>query len=59
MTRCVLCPLLQVGTGLECGVGCDSYSDWKEGDTIQAFEVKEKRRTLEEAAITASIDEDA
>ena len=46
-----------MANGLECGVGCDAYSDWREGDTIAAFEVKEKRRTLEEASILASLDD--
>ena len=45
----------QVANGLECGVGCDAYSDWREGDTIAAFQVKEKRRTLEEASSLASV----
>ena len=49
--------LSQVSTGLECGVGCDGFSDWKEGDAIEAFEVREKRRTLEEASIMASLDD--
>ena len=47
----------QVSTGLECGVGCDSFSEWKEGDSIEAFEVREKRRTLEEASIMGSLDD--
>ena len=46
-----------MSTGLECGVGCDSYSDWKEGDSIEAFEIREKRRTLEEASIMGSLDD--
>lgn len=49
--------VVQVSNGLECGVGCDAYSDWREGDSIAAFEVKEKRRTLEEAALTGSADD--
>ena len=48
----------QVGIGLECGVGCDGFTEWKEGDIIDAFMVKEKRRTLEEASIMGSLDAD-
>ena len=40
----------EVGAGLECGVGTDGWSEWAEGDLIEAYTVVEKRLTLEEAA---------
>jgi translation initiation factor IF-2 len=35
-----------VATGFECGIGIDNFSDWKEGDIIDAFKMVTKRRTL-------------
>jgi hypothetical protein len=40
----------QVNAGLECGIGAEDYDDWEEGDTIEAFNTVEKKRTLEEAS---------
>ncbi len=36
----------EVNTGFECGVGCDKFSSWIEGDIIQAFKFVTKKRTL-------------
>ena len=36
----------EVSTGFECGIGADKFSDWKEGDIIEAYELVFKRRTL-------------
>jgi translation initiation factor IF-2 len=36
----------EVAAGFECGIGIDSFSDWKEGDIIDAFRMVTKRRTL-------------
>ena len=36
----------EVATGFECGIGADKFSDWKEGDIIEAYELVLKRRTL-------------
>ena len=36
----------EVNTGFECGVGCDKFSSWNEGDIIEAFKFVTKRRTL-------------
>ncbi|KAG9148402.1 hypothetical protein Leryth_023008 [Lithospermum erythrorhizon] len=49
----------EVGAGLECGIGSDEYDDWEAGDTIEAFNKVEKRRTLEEASasMTAAFEE--
>ncbi len=46
------CPLiaLQVEEGRECGVNCDGFDDWVEGDMLEAFLVTEKRLKLEDAA---------
>lgn len=35
---------------LECGIGSEDYDDWEVGDTIEAFNMVQKRRTLEEAS---------
>ncbi|KAF8080656.1 hypothetical protein N665_0929s0009 [Sinapis alba] len=44
----------EVSAGLECGIGMDDYDDWIEGDTIEAFNAVQKRRTLEEASASMS-----
>ena len=36
----------EVNTGFECGVGCDKFSTWSEGDIISAFKFVTKKRTL-------------
>ena len=36
----------EVNTGFECGIGAARFSDWKEGDIIEAYELVFKRRTL-------------
>jgi len=36
----------EVNTGFECGVGCDKFSSWTEGDIIEAFKFVTKKRTL-------------
>ena len=36
----------EVNTGFECGIGAAKFSDWKEGDIIEAYELMFKRRTL-------------
>ncbi|WP_288246505.1 translation initiation factor IF-2 [uncultured Prochlorococcus sp.] len=36
----------EVNTGFECGVGCDKFSSWVEGDLIEAFKFVTKKRTL-------------
>ncbi len=36
----------EVNTGFECGVGCDKFSSWNEGDLIEAFKFVTKKRTL-------------
>lgn len=43
---------VQVVAGLECGVGVDGYSEWQVGDSIQAFRMVGKKRTLEDASVT-------
>ncbi len=35
-----------VNTGFECGIGCDKFSSWKEGDIIDAYKLVTKKRTL-------------
>ncbi|MDJ0617178.1 MAG: translation initiation factor IF-2 [Calothrix sp. MO_192.B10] len=36
----------EVNSGYECGVGIDKYTNWEEGDIIEAFQMVTKRRTL-------------
>lgn len=43
---------VQVVAGLECGVGVDGFSEWQVGDSIQAFRMVGKKRTLEDASVT-------
>nr|GMC74763.1 translation initiation factor IF-2, chloroplastic [Ipomoea batatas] len=40
----------EVNVGLECGIGLEDFDDWEVGDTIEAFNAVQKRRTLEEAS---------
>ena len=42
-----------VEQGNECGVGCKDFNGWQEGDSIEAFRLVEKKRTLEDAAVPA------
>ena len=37
----------EVKEGLECGIGIEGAKKYKEGDLIEAFEIKEIKRTLE------------
>jgi translation initiation factor IF-2 len=36
----------EVATGFECGIGLAKFHDWQEGDSIEAFRMVTKRRTL-------------
>ncbi len=36
----------EVASGFECGIGVDKFSNWQEGDRIEAFKMVTKRRTL-------------
>ncbi|KAI3457575.1 hypothetical protein Pfo_014238 [Paulownia fortunei] len=44
----------EVNAGLECGIGIEEFSDWEEGDIIEAFNTVQKKRTLEEASASMS-----
>lgn len=48
---------LQVGAGLECGIGVDDFDDWEARDIIEAFNTVKKQSTLEEASasVTAAL----
>ena len=35
-----------VSTGFECGIGCDRFANWEEGDEIEAFKLVTQRRKL-------------
>ena len=36
----------EVNAGYECGIGVDKFNDWAEGDSIDAYQMITKRRTL-------------
>ena len=36
----------EVNAGYECGIGISKFTDWKEGDIIEAYEMSMKRRSL-------------
>jgi translation initiation factor IF-2 len=36
----------EVATGYECGIGIENYNDVKEGDMIEAYQMKEQKRSL-------------
>ena len=40
---------------MECGVRC-GFSDWEEGDLLEAYELVEKHMSLEEATATTAVD---
>ncbi len=35
-----------VATGFECGIGCDRFANWEEGDIIQAYKLVTQKRKL-------------
>ncbi len=36
----------EVATGFECGIGCDRFANWQEGDTIEAYKFVTQKRKL-------------
>jgi translation initiation factor IF-2 len=36
----------EVATGYECGIGADGFTDFQEGDIIEAYEIEETRPSL-------------
>jgi translation initiation factor IF-2 len=36
----------EVASGYECGIGIEGYQDLKEGDVIEAYEVREVARSI-------------
>ncbi len=36
----------EVASGFECGIGCDRFANWKEGDIINGYKMVTKRRKL-------------
>ena len=49
-------PRPQVGEGVECGLGCDDFLDWAEGDKLDVYLLVSKARRLEEAKATTAVD---
>jgi len=35
-----------VATGFECGIGCDRFANWQDGDRVEAYKLVTQRRTL-------------
>jgi translation initiation factor IF-2 len=46
----------EVAAGLECGVGVEGFSDWKEGDIISCFRLVPKTQRLAEARAATAVD---
>ncbi|GFR51954.1 hypothetical protein Agub_g14476 [Astrephomene gubernaculifera] len=46
----------EVGSGLECGLGCDGFWEWAEGDVLECYQLLTKSRRLEEARATTAVD---
>jgi translation initiation factor IF-2 len=36
----------EVATGFECGIGCDRFANWQEGDRVETYKLVTQRRTL-------------
>jgi translation initiation factor IF-2 len=36
----------EVNAGYECGIGSERFNDWAVGDSLEAFRMEIKRRTL-------------
>ncbi|MFQ6540007.1 MULTISPECIES: translation initiation factor IF-2 [Aphanothece] len=36
----------EVATGFECGIGCDRFTGWQDGDRVEAYKLVTQRRTL-------------
>ncbi len=36
----------EVATGFECGIGCDRFSNWQDGDNIEAYKYVTQKRKL-------------
>ncbi len=36
----------EVATGFECGIGCDRFANWQEGDIVEAYKLVTQRRKL-------------
>jgi translation initiation factor IF-2 len=35
-----------VATGFECGIGCDRFANWKDGDIVEGYKLVTQRRKL-------------
>ena len=46
----------EVSAGLECGAGCDGFTEWAEGDNLECYLLVTKSRRLEEARATTAVD---
>jgi translation initiation factor IF-2 len=41
---------------VECGLGVSGFSDWREGDLVNCYQLVTKARRLEEARATTVVD---
>ncbi|GLC47031.1 hypothetical protein PLESTB_001437200 [Pleodorina starrii] len=46
----------EVSAGLECGVACEGFTEWAEGDVLECYLLVTKSRRLEEARATTAVD---
>ncbi len=46
----------EVSEGTECGLGCEDFLDWAEGDQLEFFLIVTKNRKLEEAKASTAVD---
>jgi len=46
----------EVSEGVECGLGAENFTEWKEGDKIECYTMVSKSRRLEEAQASTAVD---
>lgn len=46
----------EVSEGTECGLGCEDFLEWSEGDQLEFFLVVSRNRKLEEAKASTAVD---
>ncbi len=46
----------EVSAGLECGLACDAFTNWEEGDSVECYLLVTKSRRLEEARAATAVD---
>lgn len=46
----------EVSEGAECGLGCDDFLDWAEGDVLECYQLVSKSRRLEDSKAATAVD---